>query len=138
MRDDSAEILFQSFRQKAVVSSSVMDRDVHFSMLSIQHFLRRLRRRLLSKVLRRTVLERLSWPVTCLNHASFRLLTVARRGSRGPAKKLCTTTTVLLTLSTVRHDLVGPPACHIMGYNNQIGTLRLKKTLNLVVSSLGL
>ena len=34
------------------------------------------------------VLERLSWRVTCPYHASFRLLTVARRGSCGPTKKL--------------------------------------------------
>ena len=34
------------------------------------------------------VLERLSWRVTCPNHASFPLLTVARRGSRGPTGQL--------------------------------------------------
>ena len=33
------------------------------------------------------VSERLSWRVTCPNHASFRLLRVARRGSRGPTRK---------------------------------------------------
>ena len=32
MRDDSAEILFQSFLQEALVSSSGMGRDVHSSM----------------------------------------------------------------------------------------------------------
>ena len=37
MWDDSAEILFQSFLQQALVSSSGMGRDVHFLMLSIQH-----------------------------------------------------------------------------------------------------
>ena len=40
MRDDSAEILFQSFLREAVVSSSGMNRDVHSLMLPIQHFLR--------------------------------------------------------------------------------------------------
>ena len=45
--DDSAEILFQSFLQEALVSSSGMGRDVHFSFaLSILHFLCRPRRRL--------------------------------------------------------------------------------------------
>ena len=34
------------------------------------------------------VLERLSWRVTCPNHASFRLLTVARRGFYGPTRTL--------------------------------------------------
>ena len=34
------------------------------------------------------VLERLSWRVTCLNLASFRLLAVARRGPCGPTRKL--------------------------------------------------
>ena len=34
----------------------------------------------------RVVLERLSWCVTCLNRASFNLLTVARRGSCGPTR----------------------------------------------------
>ena len=36
MRDDSVEILFQSFLQKALVSSSGMGRDVHSLMLSVQ------------------------------------------------------------------------------------------------------
>ena len=39
MRDDSAEILFQSFLWEALVSSSGMGRDVHTLMLSIQHLL---------------------------------------------------------------------------------------------------
>ena len=37
--DDSADILCQSFLQKALVSTSGMGRDVHTLMLSIQHFL---------------------------------------------------------------------------------------------------
>ena len=45
MRDDSAEILFQAFLQKTLVSSSGMGRDVHSLMLSIQHFLCRPRHR---------------------------------------------------------------------------------------------
>ena len=45
MMDDSAEILFQSFLQEALVSSSGMGKDVHFLMLSIQHFLCRPRHR---------------------------------------------------------------------------------------------
>ena len=50
MRDDSAEILFQSFPQEAIMSSAGMGRDVHSLMLFIQHFLCRPRRRPLSKV----------------------------------------------------------------------------------------
>ena len=61
---DSAKILFQSFVQEAIVSSSGMDRDVHSLMLSIQHFLRRPRRRAPCKVPFRMVLERLLWHVT--------------------------------------------------------------------------
>ena len=38
MRDDSAEILCQSFLQEAVVSSFGTGRDVHSLTLSIQHF----------------------------------------------------------------------------------------------------
>ena len=37
MKDDSAEILFQSFLQEALVSSSGIGRDVHSLMWSIQH-----------------------------------------------------------------------------------------------------
>ena len=33
-------------------------------------------------------MERLSWRVTCPNHASFRLLTIARKGSCGPTREL--------------------------------------------------
>ena len=40
------------------------------------------------KVPQRMVLERLSWRVMCPNRASVRLLTVARRGSCGPTRKL--------------------------------------------------
>ena len=36
----------------------------------------------------KNVLERLSWRVTCPNHANFRLLTVATGGSCGLARKL--------------------------------------------------
>ena len=43
MRDDSAEILFQSFLQEALVSSSGTDRDVHSLILSTKHFLCRLK-----------------------------------------------------------------------------------------------
>ena len=39
IRNDSAEIIFQPFLQKALVSSSDMCWDVHSLMLSIQHFL---------------------------------------------------------------------------------------------------
>ena len=45
MTEISAEILFQSFLQEAIVSSSGMGRNVHSLMMSIQHFLCRPRRR---------------------------------------------------------------------------------------------
>ena len=75
MREDSAENLFQSFLQVALVCSSGMGRDVHSLMLSIQHFLFRPQRRQPSTVSWRMVSEKLSWRVTYQNHASFRLLT---------------------------------------------------------------
>ena len=81
MRDDSTEILFQSFLQEALVSSSGMGRDAHSSMLSTQPFLCQSQHRPPSKVPRRTVLDRLSRCVTHLNQASFCLLRVARIGS---------------------------------------------------------
>ena len=58
-------------------------------MLSIQHFLCRPRRRPLSKLPWRMVLERLSWHVTCPKHARFRLLTGARRGCSAPIRWSC-------------------------------------------------
>ena len=45
MRDDSAEILFESCVREAIMSSSGLCRDVHPSTVSVQHFLRRPRRR---------------------------------------------------------------------------------------------
>ena len=58
-RDDSAEILFQSFLREAIVSNSGMGRNVYSLRLSIQHFLCRPRRRPPSKVPWRMILERL-------------------------------------------------------------------------------
>ena len=75
MRDDPAEILFQSSLREAIVSSSGMDRDVLSLTLSIQHFLCRPRRRPPSKVPWRMTMERLSWRVTYPNHTNVRLLT---------------------------------------------------------------
>ena len=61
MRDDSAEVLFQSVLQEALVSCSGLGKDVHSLMLSIQHFLGRPQRRPPSiKVLRRMVENRSS------------------------------------------------------------------------------
>ena len=73
MRDNSAEILFQTFLQDALVSSSGMGRYVHSLVLSIQHFLCQPQHCSPSRVPRRRALERLSWCVTCLNHANFHL-----------------------------------------------------------------
>ena len=88
MRDDSAEILFQSFLQEALVSSSDMESDVQSLMLSILHFLCQPQCCQPSKVPCKMGLERLCWRVTHLNHASFCFLTVARRGSCRPTRKL--------------------------------------------------
>ena len=93
----SAEIYFQSFLQKTIVSNSGMGKEVHFLMLSVQHFLCRPWRRPPSKVPRRMVLEKLPWRVTCLNYASFRLLTVSR-SSCGPTKELILPRTQFLVL----------------------------------------
>ena len=62
-RNDSTEILFQSFLQKALVSGSAVGKDVHSLMLSVQPFLFRPRRRPPSGVPWWMVLERLSWRV---------------------------------------------------------------------------
>ena len=97
-RDDSAELLYQSFLQEAIVSSSGMGRDVHYLMLSIKHFLCWPQHHPPSKVPGRMVWERLSWCVTCPNHASFHHLTVVRRDFCGPTRKLilpCTKSLVL-------------------------------------------
>ena len=76
MMDDSAGVLFQSFLQGALVSGSRMGRDVHCLMLSIQHFLCRPQHHPPSKVTWRIVLERLSWCVTCPNHANLKFLSL--------------------------------------------------------------
>ena len=39
MRDDSAEVLYQSFLREAILSSSGMDKDIHSLTLSFEHFL---------------------------------------------------------------------------------------------------
>ena len=98
MRDDSAEILFQSFLQEALVSSSGMDSDVHSLMLStIQHFLCRpgvARPPVCLKDDFGEVVEACDMP----NYASFCLLKVARRGSCGPTRKFILLRTQLLVL----------------------------------------
>ena len=70
MKDDTAEILFQSFLQEAIMNSSGMGRDIHSLTSSIQHYLCLPRWCCLpSKVPWRMVLGRLLRHVTCLNHA---------------------------------------------------------------------
>ena len=90
MRDDSAEILFQSFLLEVIVSSSGMGRDIHSLMLSIHHFLYWPWHCQLSKMPWRMVLETLLWCMTCPNHVSFHLLMVAWRGSCGPTSPYIT------------------------------------------------
>lgn len=60
MRDNSAEILFQSFLREAMVSSSGVDRDLHSLTLSTQQFLCRSRRHSLPGVTWGMLVERLS------------------------------------------------------------------------------
>ena len=99
-RDLSAEILFQSLVREANVSSSGLDKDVHSLTLSFQHLLCQPRRCPHSKVPWKIVLERLSWRMACLNHESFRLLPVARRGSCGPTRESIFLHTSVVGLST--------------------------------------
>ena len=74
---------------EAFLSSSGTGRDVHSLTLSFQHFLYQPWHHPTSMLPWRMGLERLvSWHVTCLNHGSFYLLTVARSGSCGPTRKL--------------------------------------------------
>ena len=69
-----------------------------FLMLSIHHFLYQSQCHPPSKAPWRMVLERLLRHVTCLNHASFCLLTIARRGSCGPTRELILLRTLSLVL----------------------------------------
>ena len=60
----------------------------------------------------RDVLERLSWHVICSNHASFHLLTVARRASHRSTRKLillCTQSLVLCSKDTEKGAVVFSP-----------------------------
>ena len=94
MRDDSAEILFQSFLQEALVSSSDRGRAVH--SLVFVHPTTFPLPTTASPTLQVAV-ERLLWRVTRRSNESFRLSTVARRGPCGPIRKL----TLLCTRSLV-------------------------------------
>ena len=76
------------FCRRPLWAVSGTGRDVHSLILSIQHFLCRPWHCPTSNVPWRMVLEMLSWRVTCLNHASFHLLTVARRASCGLPREL--------------------------------------------------
>ena len=101
-RDDSAEILFTSRFSRRPLWAVLAWQGCPNLMLSIQHFLCRLRSRLPSKVPWRMVLERLSRRVTSAN---VRLLTVARRGSCGPTRiliSLCTQSLVLCSKDEMR------------------------------------
>ena len=71
MRDDSAKILFRYFLWEALVNSFGRGRDVHSLMLLIQHFLCQPGCHPPFKLPQRMSLEKLSWHVTCPNHASF-------------------------------------------------------------------
>ena len=83
MRDDSAEILFQSLLRDAFVSSSGMGRDVYCDVVYPAFPLPTTASPTLEGAP-----KRLSWRVTNPNRASFHLLTVARSESCGPTRNI--------------------------------------------------
>ena len=92
MTDNSAEILFQYYLQEAIMSKSGMDRVstlwcFPFSFSSADHGIAHHPR----------CPEGWCWG-GCLNHTSFHLLKGARRGSRGPTRKLILLRTQSLVL----------------------------------------
>ena len=98
MRDDSADILFQSFLQEALVSSSGMARDL--SSLNVVHPAFPLLTTA-SSTLQGAMKDGFGEAVvTCKypNHANFPLSTVARRDSCGPTRKLILLRTQSLAL----------------------------------------
>ena len=96
MRDDSAEILFQSFLHEAFVNSSGMDRNAHvvhaaFPLaITAPPILRDALKDVCVVLLLFClfVFERLLGCMTCPNRANFRLLTVARNVPRGTTREL--------------------------------------------------
>ena len=89
MGDDSAEILFQSSLQEALVSSSGMGRNVHSLTLSTQHFLCRPRRRPPSKGALKDNFGQAVVACDMPDSCKFPSLnsTVSRRGSCGPTRE---------------------------------------------------
>ena len=109
LRDDSAEILFQSFLQEALVNSFGTGRDVHshvdhpaFPLLTTASpTLKGALKNSSGEVVMvcdmpeslkfpsfESCLERLLWCVTCPHYLSFHLFTVASSGSCGLTRKL--------------------------------------------------
>ena len=84
LKDNSAEILFKSFLQETLVSSSGKGKEV--SLFDVIHPAFPLPTTALPTLqgFLKDVLDRLSWHVTCPNHASFCLLTVASSSSVDP------------------------------------------------------
>ena len=103
------DFLLQAFLLVAVDSRSGVDMSVHSLMLSPQLFRWRPRLRPPATVPCMMVLERLSCRVTCPNHASLRLFTVARRGSCGPTRS----STLFLTDSLVLWSLHETPSSRL-------------------------
>ena len=99
-RNNSEEILVQSFLHEAIVSSSGMGRDIHSLAVSIRHFL--------SQTTASTTLYGAlkdgfgEVVVPCGMAEPCRLLTVARRGSCGPTRKLILLRTQSLVLCSKR------------------------------------
>ena len=95
MRNDSAEMLFQSFLQKALVSSSGIGQGC--PLFDVVH-------PALSPTLEGTLKDGFrDSPAACDMHAIFRLLRVARRGSFGPTRKLILLRTQSLVVCSLEY-----------------------------------
>ena len=71
------------------------------------------------------LLRRLLWCVTFRNHASFCLLTVAKRGSCGPTKKVLLVMYSVVDLALQVGDAEKSPKA--LGFNNLVHFLRVSK-----------
>ena len=109
MRDDSAEILFQPFLQESLVNFWQGQGCPLFDVVQ-QAFPPLTKASPTLKGVLRNGFERLSWRVTRPNHASFRLLTVARRSPCGSTRKLILSRTQSLVLCSkleMRRSILG-------------------------------
>ena len=87
-RDDSVEILFQSFLQGAVVSSSGIGRDVQSDVVRPSFPLPTTTALAFQGAIKGGFWWGILRRAACPNRGTLRLLTVARRGSFEPTRKL--------------------------------------------------